>query len=136
MCIRDRLLRLYNGAWYPSGRPSGNYERLTNIFVQDERHVWFVSNGDGVYRLDDGGTPTSTADDDWTHYELLTVDSNGIVAVDAQGYPWYGDNTGLYRPSLIIIFSRRPADLGSCLGGASVSKKKNKRTTRQTYSYR
>ncbi|MFZ1466436.1 MAG: hypothetical protein WAV60_20545, partial [Anaerolineae bacterium] len=93
----NELLRLYNGAWYPSGRPSGNYERLTNIFVQDERHVWFVSNGDGVYRLDDGGTPKSTADDDWTHYELLTVDSNGIVAVDAQGYPWYGDNTGLYR---------------------------------------
>lgn len=93
----NELLRLHNGVWYRSGRPSGNFERLINIFVQDERHVWFVSDGDGVYRLDDGGTPTITADDDWTHYELLTGESNGIVAVDAQGHPWYGDSTGLYR---------------------------------------
>lgn len=69
---------------------------FTDIFVQDDRHVWFAAQGQ-VDALDDGGTPADSSDDVWQSWKLPQAGEHPVVAVDADDSVWYGDANGLYR---------------------------------------
>jgi hypothetical protein len=84
-------LRYHQGGWLP-------YKEFfaTDIFAEDARHTWF-GYYEGVFRLDDGGTPSNYDDDVWTDYPTGSNRVKSAVAVDALGQLWYGSESGLYR---------------------------------------
>jgi ligand-binding sensor domain-containing protein len=66
---------------------------VCDIFVQDDRHVWFAY-GSGIWSFDDGGTPFDTDDDAW---QTLEPPPWGACIVAVQGDQiWIGNNQGLY----------------------------------------
>jgi hypothetical protein len=79
---------------------------VTDIFAQDQHHIWFAVQGwyvpynvppYSVLSLYDNGTPADTGDDVWRTYPIELVEGNVVVAVDANGQLWHGQDNGLYR---------------------------------------
>ena len=99
-------------------------EQVSDIFAQDQHHIWFASWGyqvGNVLSLDDGGTPADTGDDVWQTFPLATVGEKPVVAVDALGRLWLGQASGLYRhdgSSWQLIYGERPVcDLAPAADG-------------------
>lgn len=95
--------RRHDGQWIRYDLPEDVF--VDDIFAQDDRHTWFVTQtriwiypplGPGpVYRLDDGGTPADHSDDVWTTLPFTTT--GGSLAVDTFDRLWFSDGAGLRR---------------------------------------
>ncbi|MDX1687438.1 MAG: hypothetical protein R3248_05585, partial [Candidatus Promineifilaceae bacterium] len=86
-------LRYHQGDWYEVELPQ--FETVSDIFAEDDRHTWFAYPGE-ISRMDDGGTPVAQGDDVWTTYSVAMDSVPSAVASDALGRLWYGDNGGLH----------------------------------------
>lgn len=95
----DKLLwRLRQDGWHSYQWPDQKLLYVTDIFAQDDSHIWFAYPY-GVLALDDRGTPTDLTDDRWRDYPLDPPEYTlrATVAVDTLGRLWWGNVTGLYR---------------------------------------
>jgi ligand-binding sensor domain-containing protein len=88
---------------------------VTDIFAQDQHHIWFAVRGYdrpySVLGLYDNGTPADTGDDVWRTYPIELVEGNVVVAVDANGQLWHGQGSGLYRydgAAWQLVYGERP----------------------------
>lgn len=109
-CTYRTTMRRSQGEWVIyhlpiTGPTSTHCPFITDIFAQDDHHIWFAYLGprqidgtseSGVLHLDDNDTPLNLDDDRWTQYPFPTLQEVGNVAVTGNSI-WLATNSALYR---------------------------------------
>jgi hypothetical protein len=92
----------YLGMRDESGSSLPHSEYYVDRIVQDPfGRKWFGGNNNtpssnkGIWIVDDGGTPTSEADDEWFHILGLPSDSIISITSDRDGVVWVGTPSGV-----------------------------------------
>ncbi len=81
----------------PSALTKFTIPEVWAIAIDASGGKWFGTYEDGVYYLDDNGTPTNKTDDTWatfTNSDGLTSNRIRAIVTDASGGKWFGTNDG------------------------------------------
>lgn len=85
--------------WFYLSPPVPQARYYVDRLAQDSfGRKWFGANnntGHGIWILDDGGTPTSTQDDEWMNLHNLPSDSITALVCDKDGVMWVGTPSGV-----------------------------------------
>jgi hypothetical protein len=125
-----KAVRYHGGERIEYSLPLEADQWVSDIFAQDQRHIWFATwdywgflgtDSGNVLSLDDGGTPADFSDDVWQSYPIEAVEGSVTVALDAHGQLWHGQASGLYRhdgAAWHLVYDERPiCDLAPAADG-------------------
>jgi ligand-binding sensor domain-containing protein len=100
---QNLVLRKQDGSWHRLSIPFLHTENaLAQIVVDDQNYKWIQSpKGNGVFCLDDGGTPELVSDDRWRFFRQGRGNGNLpsaevlCLAKDRDGFIWIGTTRGI-----------------------------------------
>jgi streptogramin lyase len=100
---QNLVLRKQDGSWHRLSIPFLHTENaLAQILVDDQNYKWIQSpKGNGVFCLDDGGTPELASDDRWRFFRQGRGNGNLpsadvlSLAKDRDGFIWIGTTRGI-----------------------------------------
>jgi len=95
-----RAMSVFDGVsnWQTFGTPTLAENAVYAIIFDGEGNKWCATKTQGIYVLNDGGTPFDTGDDTWTHYTtsngLASNNFNATAADYVNGHLWFGHDVG------------------------------------------
>jgi hypothetical protein len=100
---QDLLVKRKDGTWFRFTIPFLHRENaLSQVLVDDLNQKWLVSpKENGLFCLDDGGTPDNFSDDRWRYFRQGRGNGNlpspevRCVAKDRDGFIWIGTDKGI-----------------------------------------
>ncbi|MBM3444361.1 MAG: hypothetical protein FJX83_05165 [Bacteroidetes bacterium] len=99
--LENLLVRKKDASWKKFIVPFTQTNYAITRIATDGNRKWIVSESDGVFCFDDGGTIDQTSDDRWRQFRQglgrgnLPSSSARCVAIDRNGFAWIGTNKGL-----------------------------------------
>ena len=99
--MENLLVKKKEGGWKKFIIPFSQTNYAITRITTDGNRKWIVSESDGIFCFDDGGTIDQTNDDRWRQFRQglgrgnLPSSNAKCVAVDRNGFAWIGTNKGL-----------------------------------------